>query len=221
MRTSESSNEPPQPRRLLKKRNMPESYPQAPASRRVLPAVAGELVLAGFFLLEPRLRRSDEARSLQPRAEDEGTTRLLALATAAAGTGTPVVALLVRTGRVTPRTGLVGVAAMVAGVALRVWSARTLGAAYTRTLQTSAEQPLLDSGPYARVRHPGYAGVLAMWLGYGLSWRSVPAVGWSVGTTLPAYLRRVTVEEALLAQRFPAAYPAYRCRTARLVPGVY
>lgn len=44
----------------------------------------------------------------------------------------------------------------VSGLALRVWSMRTLGAFYTRTLRTAQNQHVVDTGPYRMIRHPGY-----------------------------------------------------------------
>jgi protein-S-isoprenylcysteine O-methyltransferase Ste14 len=57
-------------------------------------------------------------------------------------------------------------------LAVRVSAARVLGAHYTRTLRTDGEQAVVSDRPNRYVRHPGYAGVLVMWLGYGLAWTS-------------------------------------------------
>src|SRR5229473_512333 len=47
-----------------------------------------------------------------------------------------------------------------AGIALRWWSFRTLGRYFTFTVMTSANQPVITTGPYRFVRHPSYAGLL-------------------------------------------------------------
>ena len=54
------------------------------------------------------------------------------------------------------------------GVALRLWSFRTLGRYFTFTVQTSADQPVITDGPYRVVRHPSYAGILLAVMGIGL-----------------------------------------------------
>ena len=57
---------------------------------------------------------------------------------------------------------------------------------------------MVDTGPYARIRHPGYASTLTMWIGYGFALTSLPA---TVGIMVPvglAYYRRIGVEEAML-----------------------
>jgi protein-S-isoprenylcysteine O-methyltransferase Ste14 len=115
----------------------------------------------------------------------------------------------------------IGVGIMIAGLALRVSAARALGSHYTRTLQTEDDQPVVSSGPYLYVRHPGYAGVLAMWLGYGLALTSLPAVLVTTVPNLLAYLRRIKTEETMLVDSLGDSYSDYQLRTKRLIPGVY
>ncbi len=127
----------------------------------------------------------------------------------------------VRVGRLPVWLGWVGVGAMGGGLGLRVWAARALGAYYTRTLRITDEQAVIDTGPYAWVRHPGYAGVLALWAGYGLAMTSVPAFVGALGPVVVAYARRIDAEEAMLETSLGARYRRYRDRTSRLVPGIY
>ena len=44
------------------------------------------------------------------------------------------------------------------GLALRAWSMRALGSYYSRTLRTTSDQVVIESGPYRVIRHPGYFG---------------------------------------------------------------
>ncbi len=113
--------------------------------------------------------------------------------------------------------GPAGIAFEVAGLGLRAWSMRTLGASYTRTLRAESAQALVETGPYRLVRHPGYAGSLLVWTGFALASRSTPVVA-LVGTLLgTAYARRIDAEEALLRRDLPG-YAAYSRRTWRLIP---
>jgi protein-S-isoprenylcysteine O-methyltransferase Ste14 len=113
-----------------------------------------------------------------------------------------------------------GVGLEAFGLGLRAWSMRTLGRSYTRTLRVEQAQSVVDSGPYAWVRHPGYAGSLLVWAGFALTSRSVPVLG-TVGTLLgTAYRRRIVAEELLLRRELPG-YEAYRARTKRLIPLVW
>jgi protein-S-isoprenylcysteine O-methyltransferase len=110
---------------------------------------------------------------------------------------------------------------MAGGLSLRIWAQRTLGAFYTRTLRTDEQQQVVDAGPYVRVRHPGYAGMLAFWSGYGLSLTSWPALTVTAIPNAVAYLQRIEAEEAMLEASLGDSYRAYQRRTARLVPGLY
>lgn len=57
--------------------------------------------------------------------------------------------------------GIVALVVMVLGVDLRVWAAVTLGRFYTTTPMMSEGQKVVTSGPYSRVRHPGYLGEIS------------------------------------------------------------
>ncbi|HYC07447.1 MAG TPA: isoprenylcysteine carboxylmethyltransferase family protein [Candidatus Binatia bacterium] len=181
--------------------------------------VAGFVGLLGFFALEATTRGRGAASSLTTTKADESTTRGIVLAYVGSGIGASVAALVPG-----PRLPAVlapcGLAVQAAGIALRAWSMRTLGNAYTRTLRTGAGQEIVDSGPYRAVRHPGYLGSLITWLGFALTSRS-PAVVALCGAILGrAYSRRITAEERLLRRDLPG-YEAYSARTRRLIPLVW
>jgi len=116
--------------------------------------------------------------------------------------------------------GPVGVGLEAAGLALRAWSMLTLGHSYTRTLQTSTDQQVVDSGPYRKIRHPGYAASLMIWTGYGLASRSVPGTAIVTALLARAYRRRIAAEEELLTRDLPG-YTDYRARTRRIIPFVW
>lgn len=180
----------------------------------------GRLLLGAFIVLERGLRRSDDARTLEAGADDQGTTRLVGGAFGLAMTSGPLLARS-KWGRFPPWVGWVGVGIMAGGLGLRMWSAQALGAHYTRTLRIEGDHRVVEVGPYARIRHPGYAGTLTMWLGYGLSLTSLPAtLGIMVPTAL-AYWQRIGVEEGMLAGELGEPYRSYQEHTRRLVPGVY
>ncbi len=96
----------------------------------------------------------------------------------------------------------------------------TLGSAYSRTLRTEEEQRVIETGPYALVRHPGYLGSLLVWAGFALTSRNLAVVA-IVGVLLgDAYRRRIEAEERLLRRNLPD-YVGYSERTKRLVPWVW
>jgi len=110
---------------------------------------------------------------------------------------------------------------MVSGIGLRAWANTTLGAFYTRTLRVTADQQLIEQGPYRVLRHPGYTGGILLWIGAGLA-----TVNWLVTSviaivTSSAYGYRIRSEEAMLVQTFGAAYQTYQQRTWKLFPLIY
>ncbi|MHB8509500.1 MAG: methyltransferase family protein [Candidatus Dormibacteria bacterium] len=115
----------------------------------------------------------------------------------------------------------VGLVLFWAGISLRYWSFRTLGRYFTFTVQTSADQPVITTGPYRLIRHPGYAGLLLIVMAFGLligNW-------WSLGCLAVAVLCglvfRIRVEERALMRDLSGGYRAYAATRKRLVPFVW
>jgi protein-S-isoprenylcysteine O-methyltransferase len=196
----------------------------APGRRPDTPARTGWLLagyagVAGFFLVEGLARRPGTAASLDASGDDQGTTRGIVTASVAAATLTPLLRRVPV--RPFPRgAASVGFALEAAGLALRVWSMRTLGAAYSRTLRSDDAHQVVDAGPYRVIRHPGYAGSLLTWTGFALTSRSLPVIGMVAGLLGRAYRQRIAAEEAMLGRDLPG-YAVYSSRTKRLVPFVW
>ena len=177
-------------------------------------------ILAAFFVLERALRRGSEARAMDATPFDRGTTRAIGLAFLACVL-VALIAPLVALGQFgNPWIAWVGVAVMTSGIWLRAWANRTLGAFYTRTLKTTQRQAVISNGPYRVLRHPGYAGVLLMWLGAGLALRNWIALVLMVGFLGWAYRRRINAEEEMLLTNIGKEYREYS-RTWRIIPFIY
>lgn len=104
------------------------------------------------------------------------------------------------------------------GLALRWWSIVTLGRSFTTVLKVSPDQAVVDTGPYAFVRHPSYSGLLLALLGCGVmvgNWVGVLA---SFAIVLVAIIYRIRIEERLLLDSIGEDYRRYASRHARLVP---
>lgn len=179
-------------------------------------------LIGTFLVVERWLRKDAAARSLEADVADRGTTTLIGAAFSLALSGGLVVAVLRRrsaSGRTATRW--LGLATMLGGLLLRVWAARALGRYYTRTLRVAPDQPVVRSGPYRVVRHPGYLADIVLWMGFGValgSWLLTVAIAASMAV---AYGRRIAAEEALLVERLGDAYRDYRRVTWRLLPPVY
>jgi protein-S-isoprenylcysteine O-methyltransferase Ste14 len=87
-------------------------------------------------------------------------------------------------------------------------------------IEVGAEQKLIDTGPYALVRHPMYAGALVLLAGIPLALGSL----WGLLVLAPfsaVIAWRLVDEEAFLVQQLPG-YSAYRRKTRyRLIPFVW
>ncbi len=181
--------------------------------------LAGYAGVAGFFAVEALTRSRGRAASLDASDDDQGTTSGIVTAYIAAATLAPLLRHLPV--RPLPRAvAPVGLALQATGLTLRVWSMRTLGAAYSRTLRTDDAPEVVDAGPYRFVRHPGYAGSLLTWCGFALTSRSLPVIGMVTGLLGQAYRQRIEVEEAMLRRDLPG-YAVYSSRTNRLVPSIW
>jgi protein-S-isoprenylcysteine O-methyltransferase Ste14 len=115
-------------------------------------------------------------------------------------------------------TSVAGVALMVAGAVLVVRGLRDLGGSLTAVPRPREDGILVETGVYARARHPIYGGLVLGALGWSLLQAS--PVGLLLAAVLLGFFAlKSTREEAWLADRFPG-YPAYRARTKRFVPFV-
>ena len=121
------------------------------------------------------------------------------------------------------RTSLffVGICFMLLGIALRWYSAGTLGKYFTFDVAIQTGQTLVEVGPYRYLRHPSYSGALLTLLGFGLAlgnWLGLAANLSSMGF---AYAYRISVEEAALVSALGESYKQYMRRTWRLVPFLF
>jgi protein-S-isoprenylcysteine O-methyltransferase Ste14 len=178
--------------------------------------VAGYAGVCGFFALEAATRQRGAASSLDASSDDRGTTRLIIAAYATSVIAAPLLRRT-RSARLPRAAAPIGVGLQTLGLGLRWWSMRALGHSYTRTLRTEDAQHVVDTGPYAVIRHPGYAGSLLTWTGFALTAGSAPVVGAVAALLGTAYHRRITAEEALLCRELPA-YTTYCERTKKLIP---
>jgi protein-S-isoprenylcysteine O-methyltransferase Ste14 len=182
--------------------------------------VASYAGAAGFFALEAVARQPGEASDLAATPSDRGTTGLIVAAYGLAAGLSPMLRRL-PVGRLPAVSGPAGVAMMAAGLSLRAWSMQALGRYYSRTLRTSSDQVVVESGPYRVIRHPGYLGSIMVWTGFGVASGSAAAALGTAALMSAAYTRRIAAEEDMLTGELGAAYTDYSRRTKRLIPCVW
>ena len=106
-------------------------------------------------------------------------------------------------------------------VAIRVISSRNGGRYFTVAVQVRENQPVIDSGPYRLLRHPAYAELLCVCLGFGIALGNWLAVIVAVVPALAAVVVRIRVEERMLLARIGAPYEDFCSTRSRLLPHVW
>jgi protein-S-isoprenylcysteine O-methyltransferase Ste14 len=81
------------------------------------------------------------------------------------------------------------------------------------------EPELVTTGPYRRVRHPIYTGIIVAMLGTALATTVFALI--AVAVLAAYFIYSATREEAFLLGQFPDTYPAYKRATKMLVPFVF
>lgn len=114
-----------------------------------------------------------------------------------------------------------GVAILLAGVALRAWAIMTLGRYFRREVTIEPGQRLVRQGPYRWLRHPSYTGILLSLGGLGLAFGSWVGAAVAVLVMFAGMLPRIRVEERALAGAFGTDYQDYANSTARVLPYVW
>lgn len=90
----------------------------------------------------------------------------------------------------------------------------------SRVVEVQEGQKVIDSGPYAIVRHPMYASALAIYFGSSLAlgsyWALIPAAA-----IVPFLVVRILDEERLLRRELPGYEEYCAKRKWRLIPGIW
>lgn len=110
----------------------------------------------------------------------------------------------------------IGLAVFVLGLALAVWARVYLGRNWGMPMSQRADPELVTTGPYRRIRHPIYSGVILGMVGTAIA---VSPYWLNAVVILSAYfLFSAVIEERTMAKLFPAAYPPYKRATKMLIP---
>jgi protein-S-isoprenylcysteine O-methyltransferase Ste14 len=133
----------------------------------------------------------------------------------------PLVRLSVSTAHV---LDIVGLIIYLAGCAFVLWARRTLGKMWglstSRNVKLLDDHQLIQSGPFAFVRHPMYFGWWAAMFGLLLLYPTWVVLLFLVSSVM-AFFGRARREEVALAERFGEAWKEYKKRTRFLIPFIY
>ncbi len=115
-----------------------------------------------------------------------------------------------------PALGWAMEALIVAGLLFAWWARIHLGKLWSGGIERMAAHQVVDSGPYALVRHPIYTGLIAA----ALAVAAIRATPWALlGAALFAlgFALKARVEERFLEAEL-GGYEAYRTRVPMIVP---
>ena len=114
---------------------------------------------------------------------------------------------------------IVGIIVAIAGSAVSIWSLGQHGWRVSPFPKPMDGAPLVETGPYAYVRHPMYSGIIVFTLGVGLAYAN-PVALLSSATFLVFFMAKTGREEELLVESLDD-YRAYRSDVPwRLIPFV-
>jgi protein-S-isoprenylcysteine O-methyltransferase Ste14 len=110
------------------------------------------------------------------------------------------------------------VAVAALGLAFTWWARLYLGRLWSSSVTRKAEHHVVDTGPYAIVRHPIYTGIIAALYATAILKASVLGIAGVILMTYGFWLK-ATLEETFLSGELGAeAYGAYRRKVPMLIP---
>jgi protein-S-isoprenylcysteine O-methyltransferase Ste14 len=115
------------------------------------------------------------------------------------------------------RLGAMGVAVTFAGIALAIWARGHLGQNWSATVTLKEGHELVRSGPYGRIRHPIYTGMLVAFVGTALAlgeYRGLLAVAIAV----TSFFAKARKEERYLLQEFGPRFEEHIRHTGMFLP---
>ena len=113
---------------------------------------------------------------------------------------------------------LMGVALTALGEGIRLWGVHHIGT-ISRT-RSDRIGPLIDTGPFGRVRNPLYIGNILLWVGFAITARLLWLAPLAFALLAAEYHWIVKWEEALLLSRRGDEYRAYVQKVPRWIPHI-
>jgi protein-S-isoprenylcysteine O-methyltransferase Ste14 len=115
--------------------------------------------------------------------------------------------------------GAYALAGVIAANLLLTWWARIhLGRLWSSAITRKEKHKLIDTGPYAFVRHPIYTGLITALLATGVTEATAPGLLGAVIIALSLWLKARAEEKFLATELGLDAYESYRHRVPMLIP---
>lgn len=191
----------------------------------MITTIGAYILIIFYFINERRLRKDETARSWKRGPHDLGSHFVYSY-----GWATSLLFLLLaplmnhlEAGRLEPQwlIGGLGLILAACGVALRIWSAKTLGEFHTRTLLIKEGHKVIQHGPYRFIRHPGYLGIMCMLIGAAIATLNLATIKAIPIIMIMVVLYRIYAEEKMMQMELGEAYKQYMRHTWRLIPYIF
>ncbi len=118
-----------------------------------------------------------------------------------------------------PPVRYAGIILLWLGIGIAIWARYYIGEYWSAKITIKTEHKVIDSGPYAFMRHPIYSGILLAFIGTALAigrWRGVAAFF----LMLVVFIIKARREESLLTAELGDNYGRYKKRTGMLIPWI-
>jgi protein-S-isoprenylcysteine O-methyltransferase Ste14 len=118
-------------------------------------------------------------------------------------------------------TQIVGIILSGAGIAFAIWARFVLGKNWSGIPSIKEGHELIQSGPYAIVRHPIYTGIILSALGDAIAFGFRVEYIAIVFALFVSFWVKLQSEEKLMMKQFPEKYPEYKEKVrGAIIPSV-
>lgn len=118
---------------------------------------------------------------------------------------------------VSPTIGIIGVTITFLGIAFAIWARWHLGENWSATVTLKQGHELIRTGPYRRIRHPIYTGMLLAFAGTALALGEYRAL-LSVCIVIVAFYAKAKKEERYLTHEFGDKFREHVRHTGMFFP---
>ncbi len=114
-----------------------------------------------------------------------------------------------------------GLAVYLTGLVLRYLSTYTLGKYFSRDVNVEKDQELISHGPYKKLRHPLYLGLMLLTLGIPLFFYNVLALTFAIFSMGRTLNQRMEIEEKEMEKAMGERYKEWKKYRYRFIPYIY
>jgi len=118
-------------------------------------------------------------------------------------------------------TYLCGIILLIIGGIILIYSLLLLGKFGSSKITIEENHRLIFKGIYKYIRHPLYLGMILVFFGYALSFRSLISPFVFLFSFFILFKNRMDLEENMLKEKFGKNYEVYMEKTKRLIPFIY